>query len=199
MSESLRRGGADKSAQAQKRPRKLPRPRMCVQCGCMMPFRASRTRKHCSDRCWLQRNGTGASDVVYGIHKATNAERGAAGRAPVRRDDLLDLIAQEHAADMAARDYFAHEGPGGITCTHRAVGAGHKHEWPPAGRVCIMDNIAFHPGRRLQQDTARTFVQSWMDSSDGQRENMLDKNHSLLGVGVAIGRQGKIYAVQAFS
>ena len=54
-------------------------------------------------------------------------------------------------------------------------------------------------GRRLRQGTARTFVRSWMAGSDGHRENMLDMNHSRLGVGVAIGRHGKIYAVQAFS
>ena len=90
-------------------------------------------------------------------------------------------------------------GPGGINCTRLAVRAGYEHEWPPAGRVWIMDNIAFHAGGGLRRSTARTFLRSWMTSRDGHRENMLDRRHSRLGVGVAVGRSGKIYAVQAFS
>ena len=172
---------------------------MCPHCGSLMSSRAHGARKYCSDRCWRQRSGTGADSVVHGIHKATNAERGAAGRNPVRRDRLLDSIAQEHAADMAARGYFAHNGPGGINCTRRAVRAGYEHKWPPAGRVWIMDNIAFHAGGGLRRSTARAFLRSWMTSRDGHRENMLDRRHTRLGVGVAAGRGGKIYAVQAFS
>ena len=169
---------------------------MCLQCGRLLAFKS--TRRYCSANCWRRRNRTGAGNVVHGIHKATNAERGSKGCNPVRRDRLLDSIAQEHAADMAARGYFSHKGPGGITCTRRAVRAGYEHKWPPAGRVWIMDNIAFRTGGGLQRSTARAFLRTWM-TSQGHRQNMLDRRHTRLGVGVAIGRRGKIYAVQAFS
>ena len=156
------------------------------------------TRKYCSDGCWRRRNDVEISSVVHGIPRATNAERGAHGRNPVRRDRDLDSIAQEHAADMAAQNCFSHS-VGGITCTDRAVSYGYEHKWPPAGRVWIMDNIVRHDGKRLQRSTARAFVRSWMHSRAGHRENMLDTRHRRLGVGVAISRQGTIYAVQAFS
>ena len=178
-----------------RKPRRRRR-RMCLHCGRLLAFKT--VRKYCSANCWRQRKSTGAADVVRGVHRLTNAERARKGRKRVRRDRLLDSIAQEHAADMAARGYFSHKGPGGITCTRRAVRAGYEHKWPPAGCVWIMDNIAFHAGDSLHRGTARTFLRSWL-TSEGHRKNMLDGRHLRLGVGVAVGRRGKIYAVQAFS
>ena len=181
------------------RSRKQRRPRACRHCGRLMTSRAARgTRMYCSDRCWRKRNSVGVGSVVHGIHKATNAERGAHGCNPVRRDRDLDSIAQEHAADMAARGRLSHE-PGGVTCTDRAIWHGYEHEWPPAGRVWIMDNLAGPMATQPQTGTARAFVRIWMNSPDGHRENMLDMRHRRLGVGVAISRRGGIYAVQAFS
>ena len=181
------------------RARKQRQARACRHCGRLMTSRVARdTRKYCSDRCWRKRNSTGIDSVVYGIHKATNAERGVHGRNPVRRDRDLDSIAQEHAADMAAQGRLSHK-LGGVTCTDRAIWYGYEHEWPPAGRVWIMDNLAGPIATRPQTGTARTFVRIWMNSHDGHRENMLDMQHRRLGVGVAISRRGGIYAVQAFS
>ena len=118
---------------------------------------------------------------------------------PVERDRLLDAIAQEHAADMAARGYFSHKGPGGITDTDRAVKAGYSHKWAGAGRVWIMDNIWMAgQNAKCHRGTARGAVRSWMHSPL-HRQNMLDSRHRRLGVGVAIGMRGTVYAVQAFS
>ena len=68
-----------------------------------------------------------------------------------------------------------------------------------AGRVWIMDNIAMIQGGHMHRGTARKMVRIWMTSRQGHRENMLDRRHRRLGVGVAVGRRGTVYAVQAFS
>lgn len=167
----------------------------CVQCGAVL---TGRRRRYCSQACWRQRGEFGTAGVVAGIHRATNAERGAARRKPVRRDRALDSIAQEHAADMARRGYFAHKSPSGTTDTHRALKAGYTHEWAGAGRVWIMDNIWKMPRGRCGRGLARAAVRSWL-GSPGHRANMLDTRHARLGVGVAVSRRGAIYAVQAFS
>ena len=181
---------------AAKPKRKTKLRRFCARCGAIVPGRHTRHR-YCSQTCWRRRSEFGAVDVVAGIHRATNAERGAAMKNPVRRDSFLDAIAQAHAADMARRGYYAHRSPDGTTDTGRAMAAGYPHKWAPAGRVWIMDNIWKMPRSRCNSGLARTAVRTWL-GSPGHRANMLDGRHARLGVGVAVSRRGTIYFVQAF-
>ena len=170
--------------------------RFCARCGAIVPSRDMR-RRYCSQTCWRRRDEFGTARVVAGIHRATNAERGARHKKPVRRDRLLDAIAQAHAADMARRGYFAHRSPNGTTDTDRALAIGYPHKWEGTGCVWIMDNIWKMQGGRCGRGLARAAIRSWLGSS-GHRANMLDSRHVRLGVGVAVGRRGVIYAVQAF-
>lgn len=179
------------------RPRRLPGARACLYCGAILSAKRHGRRRYCSARCWHGRNDIGAARVASGIHRATNAERGMAHCTPVKRDRMLDAIAQEHAADMAARGYYSHKGPKGITDTDRAIRSGFEHKWAGAGRVWIMDNIWMEPRRGYHRGTARGAVRAWM-RSPGHRQNMLDGRHRRLGVGVALSRRGVIYYVQAF-
>lgn len=176
--------------------RKVKLRRFCAQCGAMLTGRNQR-RRYCSLACWRRRDEFGTARVVAGIHRATNAERGAARKNPVRRDRALDAIAQSHAADMARRGYYAHRSPNGTTDTRRALAVGYPHKWAGAGRVWIMDNIWKVPRGRCGRGLARAAVRTWL-GSPGHRANMLDGRHVRLGVGVAISRRGTIYFVQAF-
>ena len=185
---------AGRGAEAGKRRRAKLR-RFCEQCGAAL---SGRRRRYCSQTCWRRRDEFGTARVVAGIHRATNAERGAAYKNPVRRDRALDSIAQDHAADMARRGYFAHKSPNGTTDTDRALAAGYQHKWAGAGRVWIMDNIGMMTHVRCGRGTARRAVRSWIESPP-HRQNMLYDLHARLGVGVAVGRHGMIYFVQAFS
>ena len=63
------------------------------------------------------------------IHRATNAERTGNCIAQARRCRTLDAITQDHAADTARRDYFAHKCLTGVTDTNRAEAFGFEHEW----------------------------------------------------------------------
>ncbi len=102
-----------------------------------------------------------------------NAERRAAGLAPLAGNTLLDRSAQRHAEDMLRRDYFSHGGLDGSTILERVQATGY-----PARSVG--ENIA------EGQFSVDQVVAGWM-ASPGHRRNILDKNFRELGLGVARG------------
>ncbi|MFP5286762.1 MAG: CAP domain-containing protein [Thermoanaerobaculia bacterium] len=108
-----------------------------------------------------------------------NAERRKAGLRPLRLNSELDKSAQRHAEDMLARGYFDHESPSGTTVRERSRAAG--YDWSAIG-----ENLAFG------QTSVDEVVETWMDSP-GHRKNILGRNFSELGVGLALGkgRDGK--------
>ncbi len=88
-----------------------------------------------------------------------NAFRAEHGLDALERSEVLQEVAEGHARDMAAKDYFAHEGPGGETLTDRAMAAGY-------GYCRIAENIA------KGQETAEAVFEGWRGSPP-HRENML--------------------------
>lgn len=108
-----------------------------------------------------------------------NAARKKAGLKPLRLNSELEKAAQRHAEDMLNRGYFAHESPAGTTVRERSRKAG--YDWAAIG-----ENIAFG------QTSVGEVVETWMDSP-GHRKNILSRNFSELGVGLALGkgRDGK--------
>src|SRR5690606_9705866 len=87
-----------------------------------------------------------------------NAERAAAGCPAVTVDGRLTAAARAHSADMAARGYFAHTTPDGVTFDRRIEEAGYA--WSYAA-----ENIA-----RGQPDP-EAVMRAWMNS-DGHRRNI---------------------------
>lgn len=97
---------------------------------------------------------------------------------------LIDA-ANEHAADMARRDYFAHESPNGDGPGDRVSEAGYN--WRRYG-----ENIA------RGVDSAYEVVDGWMHSPE-HRHNILDCRLDQMGIGLAIDRQHDVYWVQDFA
>ena len=102
-----------------------------------------------------------------------NAERRAAGLAPLAANPLLDRSAQRHAEDMLRRSYFSHKGLDGSTILERIKATGY-----PARTVG--ENIA------EGQFSVDQVVEGWM-ASPGHRRNVLEKNFRELGLGLARG------------
>nr|WP_216217749.1 CAP domain-containing protein [Amycolatopsis aidingensis] len=102
-----------------------------------------------------------------------NEARARAGCEPVRTDDRLAAAAQAHSEDMAARGYFSHTTPEGVTFDQRIRRAG----YPKPGA----ENIAM--GAR----SADKVMSMWMNSP-GHRKNIL--NCSLDTIGVGLERSG---------
>ncbi|MEA2601997.1 MAG: hypothetical protein QOF89_2989 [Acidobacteriota bacterium] len=113
---------------------------------------------------------------------AVNAERRKAGVPPLTANSRLDQAAQRHAGDMLARGYFAHESPEGKTVRERAKEAG--FDWRAIG-----ENIA------EGQTSVAEVMDTWMHSP-GHRRNILDRDFKELGVGLALGRNGKGWRVE---
>jgi uncharacterized protein YkwD len=100
-----------------------------------------------------------------------NQERAKAGCQPLRMDDRLTAAARGHSADMAARGYFDHTTPEGVSFADRITKAGYR--WMAAA-----ENIA-----KGQRDPA-SVMNSWMNSP-GHRTNILNCGYKDIGVGLA--------------
>ena len=108
-----------------------------------------------------------------------NAERDAAGLAPLAWHEAAAACSQHHNSDMRDRDYFAHNTPEGQTPGDRL--RGHSVEAEAWG-----ENLA-----RGYPD-ADSVVRAWMESP-AHRDNILYPGFTHLGVGVLITDGGPYY------
>jgi uncharacterized protein YkwD len=120
-------------------------------------------------------SGLTLASVEATVIRLTNQQRAKAGCAPLRADTDLHEAAREHSEDMAARDYFSHDSPGGDTFVDRILAAGYRD--PGA------ENIA------KGYQTAADVMDGWMESS-GHRANILNCELRAIGVGAHFGPGG---------
>ncbi len=126
-----------------------------------------------------QRSRGSYADQVVAL---VNQRRAAAGCRALRVDSRLSSAAVSHSADMAERDYFAHDTPEGVTFVDRDRSAGYPQ---PGG-----ENIA--EGQRGPGEV----MTAWMNSP-GHRANILNCRFRAIGVGVFRGDAG-LYWTQDF-
>ncbi|MGW2784951.1 CAP domain-containing protein [Streptomyces populi] len=109
------------------------------------------------------------------VLKLVNDERAKVGCSPVAANSSLTDLAQAFSEDMAARDFFDHTDPGGLTPWDRAAKAG----------ITSLggENIA-----RGQADAAAV-MEAWMNSP-GHKANILNCDFKTLGVGVHFAEGG---------
>lgn len=105
------------------------------------------------------------------IIEQVNRFRAQHGLAPLVANDTLHGIAQAHSEDMAARDFFGHNTPDGVSVGDRAAAAGY-------GYRTIAENLA--AGMRRPQRV----VDGWIGSPP-HREAMLNPKVEEAGVGYA--------------
>ena len=147
-------------------------------------------------------------------HELINAERIERGLSPLDHIEKIRLIARSHSEDMAARDYFAHTSPEGLSPTDRGNEAGYDcrknygsyYTYGLAENIhqgWLYDSYRTLNGRIVSYDwftlegLARTAVDGWM-TSPGHRQNILDDSYDRTGIGVAIAEDGKVYITQNF-
>ena len=147
-------------------------------------------------------------------HELINAERVNRGLNPLEHIQKIRLIARSHSDDMAARNYFAHRSPEGLSPTDRGRSAGYNcrkdygtyYTYGFAENIhqgWLYDSYSTRNGRIVSYDwftpegLARTAVSGWM-SSKGHRENILKPSYDKAGIGVAIAEDGKVYFTQNF-
>ena len=124
------------------------------------------------------------------IHDEVNARRESNGLDSLSTDETLAAAARAHSRDMAENDFFSHTAPGDDSF------ADHYRD---EGVSCrgLGENILV---RSLRTDDveaiAANAVDQWMDSS-GHRQNILDDDWAVDGVGVAFDGDA-VYATQGF-
>ena len=116
----------------------------------------------------------------------TNDERAKVGCKPLATNANLNVVAQEHASDMAVNNYFSHTSQNGDSPFDRMRAAG------ASGGGYMAENIAW--GQR----SAAEVMKAWMNSK-GHRDNILNCNLKRIGVGYAVSESGKTYWVQDFN
>ncbi|MFF0187906.1 CAP domain-containing protein [Streptomyces sp. NPDC005244] len=109
------------------------------------------------------------------VLKLVNDERSKVGCSPVSANSALSDLAQSFSEDMAARDFFDHTDPSGLSPWDRAAQAG----------ITSLggENIA------RGQTTAEAVMEAWMNSP-GHRANILNCDFKTLGVGAHFGSGG---------
>lgn len=117
----------------------------------------------------------------------TNSEREEKGIVTLKRNALLDAAAQMKAEDMAEKGYYAHVSPDGVTPMYFVERAGYRY-------LAIGENLV------VQRTDAKQVIDAFM-GSPGHRANILRKDFTEIGVGVAKGTyKGKdtTFTVQIF-
>jgi len=136
--------------------------------------------------CIACRTGAGeieVSDEEKTILELTNAERKKAGREPLAFNARLLAAARAHSANMVKHNKAAHE-LDGKTMRDRVQDKGYKYS-------LVGENVAWN--QRSPEDV----VAGWMDSPP-HRENILRKEFTEIGIGVARNKDAEPYYTQVF-
>ncbi|MGW7002229.1 CAP domain-containing protein [Streptomyces sp. NPDC054933] len=117
-----------------------------------------------------------AAQFAQQVADLTNVERAKAGCGPLTVNAKAQSAAQAHSDDMVGRHYFDHADPEGHHADFRLRAAGYDPgSWG--------ENIAYG-----QPDPAAV-VKEWMNSPP-HRENILNCDFTVIGVGVNFGADG---------
>ena len=109
-----------------------------------------------------------------------NAERTARGLGKLRAEDTLERVAGRYARQMVRDQFFDHTSPGGSTMVSRIKATSYLRgvtSWS------VGENLAWGSGPLA---TPKATVQAWMHSA-GHRANLLDRDFTEVGIGVADG------------
>ncbi len=116
-----------------------------------------------------------------------NRERTRTRLAGLAWDDRLAQVARDYSLRMAREGFFDHFDPHGKTVMDRAD---RLKNWSSIGENLFVCDA--HP------DFATIAVRGWMKSST-HRTNLLDRNWTATGIGIATAHDGSIFITQVFT
>ncbi len=123
------------------------------------------------------------SEFEKSVIDLTNAERKKEGLGELKPAEKLFSAARSHAVNMAKKDELAHV-LDGKNVEDRAQALGYKY-------FLVGENVAYN------QADAESLLKAWMESPP-HRENILKKQFTEIGVGVAKNEKGEPYYAQVF-
>ena len=125
----------------------------------------------------------------YDIYQRVNRERSKFRLGTLAWDDRLAQLARDYSRKMAREGFFGHYDRSGLAVEDRAIAARIKN-WSVIG-----ENLFFCEDHPTYVDTA---VTGWMKSPT-HRENILDREFTTTGIGIATARDGSIFVTQVFT
>lgn len=125
------------------------------------------------------------SSWEYDVLTLTNQIRTSYGLGTLTWDSGLSEVGREHCMDMAAREYFAHDTPEGVSPFDRMHNA---NIWP----IYAGENIA------AGQINPQAVVTDWMNSPE-HRDNILTPEYTHMGASMYRGGNLGIYWAQEFA
>lgn len=125
----------------------------------------------------------------YDVYQLINRERSKARLRSLQWDDDLAKLARDYSRQMAREGFFGHYDRTGRTVTERALSA-RIDDWSTIG-----ENLFYCDPHPYFVDTA---VTGWMKSRT-HRTNILDRDWTTTGIGIATSRDGKIFVTQVFT
>lgn len=114
----------------------------------------------------------------------TNAARVRHGRSILQWNERISETARKHSRDMANNDYFSHENLQGLSPFDRMKED--RIKFRRAG-----ENLAYGQSSSI-------FAHEGLMNSKGHRENILIKDYSHLGIGVAFNEESQPYYTENF-
>jgi len=118
------------------------------------------------------------------VIRLVNVERQKYGLAPLKANWELSRVARFKSQDMAEKNYFSHTSPTYGSPFKMITDFGLTY-------TAAGENIA------MGQKTPAEVMKGWMNSS-GHRANILNKNYTEIGVGLAVNKNGQNYWTQMF-
>lgn len=119
------------------------------------------------------------SSMEHKVLDLVNTERVNNGLNPLVWNEQLAEVARAHSYDMAARNFFDHNNPDGLSPFERIANYGIQYS-------VAAENIA------EGQSSPEAVMQAWMNSP-GHRENILNPSLTELGVGLYVSEYGYGY------
>jgi uncharacterized protein YkwD len=134
-----------------------------------------------------------SDEIERQILELVNIERANKRIGPLQPDGTLQTTAREHSDDMFVRSFFDHNDPDGFSPADRIAQAHRQLIGLTSENIWMGTNIDLSDKKRV----AAAIMNSWMHSTE-HRENILRKEYTNLGVGVAIKGQD-VRATQNFA
>lgn len=149
------------------------------------------------------------SSLEQKVHAWTNYYRERNGLSTLTFNSKIASIARDHSNDMAQNNYFSHNDLYGRNLSYRYEKAGfecaiQQGNYIYQGAENLWRGWTFKytingmpSGYYEDDELAKLIVDSWMNSP-GHRKNILTDYWISEGIGIAITKDGKVYATQNF-
>ena len=125
--------------------------------------------------------------IEKAVYKEINRVRQEQGLKPLIYTERYISVARAHSQDMIDRNYLEHKNPEG------------EMPWDRVKKVNLsygakMSENIHQENRKSDspEEIAKTTVDSWLNSKEGHRENMLDSKWSQTSIGVAVSKEPEV-------